>query len=149
MPRIPLAPFAAALLAASLCLPAAAQDNSPAPADSDDGYSLIEEGAKLLFRGLMDEMEPTLRDMGAALDDIRPELEAMGPKLKQLVDLMGDVRHYEAPERLENGDILIRRNADAPPPPALPEGLAPKVTPPAPGAPYSPLNPGPDGAIDL
>ena len=31
--------------------------------------------------------------------------------------LMDDAKNYQAPERLENGDILIRRRADAPPPP--------------------------------
>lgn len=100
-----------------LALPAAAQ--TPAPPPEDDGFSLMEEGAKLLFRGLMTEMEPAMDEMGRALRELEPSLREMGPALERLVELMGDVRHYEVPERLPNGDILIRRKPDAPPPPAL------------------------------
>lgn len=83
--------------------PATAQDASP---DLDQGFSLIEEGAKLLFRGLMSEMEPALDDLGTALEDLEPGF-------RSLLSLMGDVRNYHAPEMLENGDILIRRKTPA------------------------------------
>lgn len=129
----------------TLALPALAENARPEPVpqqefegtevEKDDGFSLMEEGAKLVLRGLMAEMEPTLNDMEDALAEIRPALEEMGPKLKELVTLMGDVANYEAPVRLPNGDILIRRKPDAPPPPGVGEPLAPL--------------PGPNGEIDL
>ncbi|QYK43095.1 MAG: hypothetical protein KF887_08370 [Paracoccaceae bacterium] len=110
-------------LVVALSPPLRAQEAAPG---GDDGFSLMEEGARLLFRGLMQEMEPALDEMGRALQDIEPALREMGPKLRQLVDLMGDVTQYEAPERMPNGDILIRRRPGAPPPPALPGLPAPQ-----------------------
>ncbi|MBD3764479.1 MAG: AAA+ family ATPase, partial [Rhodobacterales bacterium] len=62
----------------------------------------IEEGARLMLRGLMSELDPTLQEMGRALQELEPALRA-------LVETMGDIRWYEAPEVLPNGDILIRR----------------------------------------
>ena len=92
----------------------------------------MEEGAKLFLRGLMSEMEPALDGMAEALEEARPYLEDLGPQLTELVRLMGDIRNYEAPVMLPNGDILIRRRPDAPP--LHPEG--PKL-------------PGPNGEIEL
>lgn len=101
--------------------PQTAPDTGPAtPPPGADGFSLMEEGAKLLFRGLMSEMEPALDGMGRALDGIEPTLRQVGPALRELVALMGDIENYEAPERLPNGDILIRRKPGAPPMPAVP-----------------------------
>lgn len=95
--------------------PALAQDQGPTPPAEDDGFSLVEEGAKLIFRGLMSEMQPTLDEMGKALDDIGPALEGLGqeigPKVRQLIALIDDFQNYDAPIMLPNGDILIRRNA--------------------------------------
>ncbi len=103
-----------------LCLtlgvaPVAAEETPP-----ESGTSLIEEGARLLLRGLMSEAEPMLDEMSDALREIEPALREMGPRLKMLVEMMGDVANYEAPERMPNGDILIRRKPDAPPVPKLP-----------------------------
>lgn len=101
----------------ALCLaltPAWAQD---APeADPERGFSLMEEGAKLFFRGLMSEMEPAIAEMGRALGELEP-------MARQLSDLIDDITAYQMPEVLDNGDILIRRKPDAPPfqPPATPE----------------------------
>lgn len=101
----------------ALCLilstPLAAQEaEAPAPGagedGAEDGFSLMEEGAKLLFRGLMSEMEPALDEMGKALSE-------MEPALKELMALVDDIRNYDAPRVLENGDILIPRRPDAPP----------------------------------
>ncbi len=92
------------ILAIALCLsPLAvfAEDATP-PADVDQGVSLMQEGAKLLFRGLMGQMEPTLNDMKSALGE-------MEPKLRELLAMVDDIRNYHAPEKLENGDIIIRR----------------------------------------
>ena len=99
-----------------LCTPALAEQVAP---QAQPGGSLMEQGAKLFLRGLMSEADPMLDDMGRALKDIEPALRAMGPRLQELVALMGDVTNYEAPEVMPNGDILIRRKPDAPLPPAL------------------------------
>lgn len=53
-----------------------------------DGFGLIQEGTRLLLRGLMDEIEPGLRE---------------------LQDRIGDLSTYHPPEVLPNGDILLRR----------------------------------------
>ncbi|MEF3046964.1 AAA+ family ATPase [Tabrizicola sp. L79] len=128
----------------ALCLilstPLAAQEaEAPAPGapedGAEDGFSLMEEGAKLLFRGLMSEMEPALDEMGKALSE-------MEPALKELMALVDDIRNYDAPRVLENGDILIPRRPDAPPP-----KLAPKLAPPADPL-VDPLA-GPQGEIEL
>lgn len=112
----------ALILSLSLATPAVAQEAAP-KGEAAEGFSLMEEGARLLLRGLMREMEPALDEMGEALRGLEPGMRELGPRLRQLVDLMGDVANYEAPERLGNGDILIRRKPGAPPPPALPDPL--------------------------
>ena len=83
-----------------------------------------------LFDGMIEEVEPALEEMAKAMKELEP-------MARQLADLIGDVRHYEQPERLENGDIIIRRKADAPPPPKLPELGTPSQ------------EPAPEGQIDL
>lgn len=103
---------ATALLILSLGLPATAQEAAPPP--TTEAPSLMEQGAKLLFEGLMKEMEPALGDMGQALDELRPMVEAWGPQLKELTRLIGDFQNYDAPVVLPNGDILIRRKPEAP-----------------------------------
>ena len=92
-----------------------------APPEDDFGSKMIEEGARLLLRGLMSEAEPMLDDMGEALRKMEPALREMGPKLVLMFDLMGDVTSYEAPERMPNGDILIRRKPGAPAAPVVPD----------------------------
>jgi hypothetical protein len=104
-------------LALSLLLaaPALAQEATP-PAEPDGtGSSLMQEGLRLFFRGLMTEMEPALDSMGQAIDDMRPAIES-------LIGMIDDIRNYDAPVRLDNGDILIRRKPDAPPFNPLKEG---------------------------
>jgi hypothetical protein len=123
-------------LALALCLaaaPAFAQDAPATPEVDDDGFSLMEEGMKLVMRGMMSEMAPALDEMEKALREAGPALdglgEEIGPKLRQLVALIDDIKNYDAPVMLPNGDILIRRNAP----------LVPPVDP----------QPGPNGEIDL
>lgn len=102
----------------------------PAPVpEVEEGFSLMEEGAKLLLKGLMSEMEPALDEMGKALSEMEPALKDLQPKMMELLALVDDLTNYTAPERLPNGDILIRRKPGAPTPPALPEttGPAPQV----------------------
>lgn len=107
----------ASIAALTLAHPAAAQEE-------DDGLSLMEEGAKLFFRGLMDEMEPALRELEGMADQIEPQLRdfvrEMGPALRDLFDEVEDWSAYHPPEVLPNGDIIIRRKTpqemlDAPP----------------------------------
>ncbi len=116
-------------IALALCLtvtPAFAQDAAP---DTGEGFSLMEEGAKLMLRGLMSQMEPTLDEMGEALKGMEPTLRDLGPKFQQLIAMIDDFKNYDAPEMLPNGDIIIRRNTP----------LLPKPE----------FMPGPNGEIDL
>lgn len=99
----------AAIVAASLAAPVHAQDTEE-PSVSE-GFNLMEEGAKLLLRGLMNEMEPALDEMGEAMTQLG---EDIGPAMSQMLVLIDDIRNYDAPEVLPNGDIIIRRNEDAP-----------------------------------
>ena len=90
--------------------PLAAQEVPPAepPSEVEEGSELLKRGAELLLRGLMDEIEPTLRDMEGALAE-------MEPAARELIEMLGDLRNYEPPEKLPNGDILIRRKTEADP----------------------------------
>lgn len=91
------------LIASLLVAPVAAEQAAPVPpADVQEGFSLMEQGAKLLFKGLMSGMEPAMADMGRALTE-------MEPALRDMMAMMGDISNYNAPEMLENGDIIIRR----------------------------------------
>lgn len=102
--------FAPLVLCVALAAPAHTQE-------PEEGLGLVERGLRQLFEGFMQDLEPSLNDLTQSLRDLEP-------MARQLADLIGDVRHYEAPERLENGDIIIRRKTDAPPPPPLPEPQA-------------------------
>lgn len=104
------------LLTLVLALPAPvlAQDES----EFEEGFSLMEEGARLLFRGMMSEMEPAIDEFSGMARELEPALEMlaseMGPALLELVQTIDSVRFYDAPEILPNGDIIIRRSLDAP-----------------------------------
>lgn len=101
----------ALILALFLSTPLAAQEVGPPDLSEpeEDGLSLIERGARLFLRGLMNEMEPALDEMGRALSE-------MEPAIRDLQALVDDIRNYEAPRILDNGDIVIPRRKDAPPP---------------------------------
>lgn len=104
------------LIAACLALPipALAQEEG----EIGEGFSLMEEGAKLLFRGILNEMEPAIDDFAGLAQELEPALEMlstqMGPALMEIFRTIDSVRYYEAPEILPNGDIIIRRSPDAP-----------------------------------
>jgi hypothetical protein len=91
--------------------PVSAQDTQ---SDTKEGLSLMERGMKLLFEGLLSEMEPALGEMAEAMKQLEP-------MARDLAEMIGDVRNYEAPEQLPNGDIIIRRKPGAPPPKLLPK----------------------------
>ena len=104
MKRIAL-PF---VLASAMSLPLAAQE-----AEGEDGFSLMEEGAKLFFRGIIEEMEPALDDLRGMAEEMQPALRSfvdeMGPALADLLDKVDDWTVYHPPEILPNGDIILRR----------------------------------------
>jgi len=108
----------AALSIAALitCTPLWAQDDSAEPSD---GFNLMQEGARLFMEGMMSEMQPAIDELADLAGQMEPALRAfaeeMGPALMELMTLVDDIRLYETPEFLENGDIIIRRRADAPP----------------------------------
>jgi len=101
-------------LTVTLALPAHAQDDG----DMDQGFDLMEEGARLLLRGLLSEMDPALEELKDLAEEVGPQMrlfaEEMGPALAALLEKVDDLTHYEAPELLPNGDIIIRRRPDAP-----------------------------------
>lgn len=97
---------AAGALALALVLsapPLAAQEDSPRTPNPDlaEGAELLSEGFRKLFRGLVGELEPAG--------------EAAEQGWNDLIDWLGDLSAYEAPERLPNGDIVIRRKEPLPP----------------------------------
>lgn len=102
----------------------------------DEGTDLVEQGMKLLLRGILDEMGTSVDEMQQGLSEAAKEI---GPALRGLLALIDDVQNYEAPERLPNGDVILRRKPGAPPPPDLPQ---------APGAPGGSLEGGAE-AIEL
>ncbi|MDI3335229.1 AAA+ family ATPase [Defluviimonas aestuarii] len=74
----------------------------------DEGFSLLEEGAKIIMRSMLDEVEPALKDLQFQLGEAWGE---MGPMLHDLSAMIGDIKNYHAPEVLPNGDIIIRRKS--------------------------------------
>jgi hypothetical protein len=104
-------------LVVALCLAPPVWSEEAPPAVPDDGFSLMEECARLIMRGMMAEMEPALDEMEEALGEMQPMLQDLGPQLAELMALIGDFRNYDSPVVLPNGDILIRRKAPLPPAP--------------------------------
>jgi|SRR5690606_27912545 len=81
-----------------------------AETDVDEGFSLLQEGAKIIMRSMIDEMEPALKELQSGVGEAMREMQ---PALRQLAEMMGDIRNYHAPEMLPNGDIIIRRKSPA------------------------------------
>ena len=104
-----------ALAAAQFAAPATAQIEE---VPEDEGFSLMQRGAELFFEGIMGEMEPAIEDFREFAKTAEPHLRAllseMGPALMQVLDRIDDIANYEAPEILENGDIILRRKREAP-----------------------------------
>ncbi|MCU0800709.1 MAG: AAA+ family ATPase [Rhodobacteraceae bacterium] len=92
------------ILALSVPLPALAQD---APnTEVEEGLTLLERGAQMLFQGMMSEMEPTLQDMADAFAEAEP-------MLRDMLAMMDDLTNYHPPEIMPNGDIILRRKTPA------------------------------------
>ena len=107
------------LLAATLAICLSGAAPLSAQSDEDEGFSLMEEGAQMFLRGLMDELDPAIRELEGIAEEIEPAFREMarqmGPAFAEIMATIDNIRFYEAPVILENGDILIRRRADAPP----------------------------------
>ncbi|RJE81858.1 hypothetical protein D3P04_22770 [Paracoccus onubensis] len=119
-------------------------DEAPRNTPPNDGTSQ-DDGGDPIERGMGSLLEELLRDMGPELDQLGQDMsgafENLTPMLKDLRVQIDDLRNYQAPERLENGDIIIRRKAEAPPPPPIDENLPDSDIPeprPSPGLPVDP-----------
>ncbi len=123
--RVPSIVLAVALLGA----PAPAAMAQPAEAQNDD-------------LPLPERMERALRDM---MQDVQPTLEGALDYLRSF-GAVDDPRHYEMPEILPNGDIIIRRRDDAPELDADPPADPPDDPT---GGPQDELPHGPDAPLDL
>ena len=115
----------AAIAAALIAGPATAQIEEP---PEEEGFGLMQRGAELFFEGIMGEMEPAIEDFRGFAEMAEPHLRAllseMGPALMGVLDRIDDISNYEAPEILDNADIIIRRKREAPdftPDPDAPE----------------------------
>ncbi|RBI86819.1 hypothetical protein DRV85_04440 [Rhodosalinus halophilus] len=113
----------AALLAVCLAAaPAAAQESAPETSEEEDGLSLMEEGARLFFRGIMSELDPALRELEGLTRELEPAVRdfarEMGPALRDLLGRVEDWSAYHPPEMLPNGDIIMRRKEPLEEPPA-------------------------------
>ncbi|WP_116086739.1 hypothetical protein [Tropicimonas sp. IMCC34011] len=125
--------IAAYALALLLATPLHAQDEdppiAPMPDVENEGESLGDT-ARDLFDGFREEVEPDLRDLAEQLEpSLRRFARQMGPMLSELQDMIGDVSNYELPEKLPNGDIILRykdpgEDGDAPEPGPEDEGTA-------------------------
>ncbi len=111
---------------------------TPAAAQSTEAPGLLER----LLGGFMDQM---IEDAAPHLENLERDMgllaESMRPTMERAAALIDDVGNYQSPERLPNGDILIRRKPGAPPPPALPDIATPEA-PAVPGDLFTPLPPG-------
>ena len=84
----------------------AVQAEEPAP-------SLIERGAQMFLKGLIQQLQPALKDLDALSGSLEPALRSftteMAPFLRDLLQQVDDWSVYEAPEVLPNGDIILRK----------------------------------------
>lgn len=70
--------------------------------DFEEGMDLMSEGARRLLESLMGEVEPRMRDLADALREF--DFDQLN---------VDDLSAYHPPERLPNGDIIIRRKRPA------------------------------------
>jgi hypothetical protein len=78
--------------------------------DAERGMSLIEQGAKILLDQFFKEAEPAMKEMQEGLSQL---MQDYGPVLRDLAAMAGDLHNYHAPEKLPNGDIILRRKTPA------------------------------------
>ena len=74
---------------------------------------LIERGAQMFLKGLIQQLQPALKDLDALSGSLEPALRSftteMAPFLRDLLQQVDDWSVYEAPEVLPNGDIILRK----------------------------------------
>jgi len=104
-------------LTLALLLAAAPLTAQTLPEEAPEGPGLFERGAERLLREFMDEMAPALDEAEQAFREMEPALRAMLPMMRELAGMIGDIDQYHMPEKLPNGDILLRRKTG----PELPE----------------------------
>ena len=75
---------------------------TPVPDDAGKGLSLMQQGAELLFNHMLSKVEPELQNMAEALRQAQP-------KINEILAMIDDIQNYHAPEKLPNGDIIMRR----------------------------------------
>ncbi len=87
--------------------------------DKPSGLSLMGRGAKDFFDGMKQEMAPAiegLSDLGSKVSPALRDFTAqMGPAFTELLNDVDDWSVYEPPQKMPNGDILIRRKPEKPP----------------------------------
>ncbi|GGH46466.1 AAA+ family ATPase [Frigidibacter albus] len=105
------------------------------PEEAPDERGLWERGADRLLQNLLDEMAPALDEAEQAFREMEPTFRAMLPMMRELAEMVGDIDHYHMPEKLPNGDILLRRKPDLPPEPETPPERDPERPMPQPGLP--------------
>lgn len=92
----------------------------------EDGLSLMERGARLFFDGLLQEVDPALKELQDMAKEFEPSLrsfaENIGPSLRGLMEDVGDWSQYHPPEMLENGDIILRKKTPEEMEEDVPEG---------------------------
>jgi len=76
------------VLALTACLVIASPSWAEDTGEIEEGITLLGEATRLIMRGIVEEMEPAMRELSGALMDLNA---------------------YHAPEVLPNGDIIIRR----------------------------------------
>ena len=66
------------------------------------------------MKGLSQEMQPALRELR---DNVEPAMRGLAqqlqPMMHDLLDKIDDLDAYHLPEKLPNGDIIIRRKSDS------------------------------------
>jgi len=72
----------------------------------------MEEGAKLFFKGIIQEMDPAMEELQGLMEELQPQLKdfmlEMGPALADILSKIDDLSAYHMPEMLPNGDIIMR-----------------------------------------
>ncbi|MDT8345173.1 MAG: AAA+ family ATPase [Thermohalobaculum sp.] len=107
---------------------------APRPAPAQQAEQRLDLEA---FKHRLDEAwDQMMREIG-------PSIDSLGALIDTL-ERIDSLEHYERPEVLPNGDIVIRRKAGAPPLPEAPAPDAPAPDAPAPDIP-GPGAPGADG----
>ena len=80
-----------------------------AQSDTEDGIGLVERGLGIIAENLWNEFGPQLNQLGQGMGGALADL---APVLDDLAVLVDDLGNYQAPERLENGDIVMQGSGE-------------------------------------